>query len=273
MSSAKQKPVQLPAESEAQLQELVDKTHSPSMALKLWEKLSRDERARLGGDVDAAIRDHGSAGALYAAIYGCESPAESVVKAAAKLRLIDGDQRAELLQDIYLVEGHRGAGVVPVLDGLPERIETDIKKAKTDYRLVLVEGSGIRWMFWDGQYLDIDWSSQSKAWEFLWELARAASGGIPLDRNCLASSEKVSIKERSRGLRDALRKSEALKKISKSFIELLMSEEKDTYRIDLPKSQIWQRRVTRDGWEVEMDDAADHALEALAAQIKPKNVS
>lgn len=252
MTGTENEPKRLDSEHQARLQELVDKTHGPSMALMMWKRLSADERTKLGGHDVSAVEGFASAGDVYRKLHG-GSPAEAVVKAAAKLKLIDGDTRAEMLGEIYRVEGHRGAGSVPYLDVAPEHAVTEIHNAMAENRLVLVDGSGIHSLIWEGKHIDVEWSKNPRAWEFLWVLALNASRGRAVDEYCFAKGARP-LKERLQGLKRVLTKTQEIEELSKPLISLICQPDKESYQISLPSDQIWVRCLIGDRLDYGFED-------------------
>jgi hypothetical protein len=221
------------------------------MALKMWEMLNRSEKQKLGGNGVTDAKGFTSAVQVYQAVHG-GSPAEAAVKAAERLKFIDINTRAELLDEIYELEGHRGAGTVPYLDLLPEHADHELTNAISDYRLVIVEGSGIRCVYWEGQVIDFDWCEHQKPWEFLWELTRAACRGRDIDSYCLGFGSRP-LKERLQGLKRALKKSPEALSVAEPLLSLIRSADTETYRLFVSRDQIWQRRLSGDRWEYEFE--------------------
>lgn len=268
MSGTENEPKQLSCENQARLQGLVDKTCRPAMVLKMWERLDTEERQKLGGNGVADVKGFASAGDVYCKLYG-GSPAEAVIKAAARLKLIDGDTRAELLRELYRVEGHRGAGSVPFLDVVPEHADAELKNAIAANRLVIVEGSGIRCLVWDGEHIDIEWSKNPRAWEFLWEMVLAACRGRAVDRFSFGP-ETRPLKERLQGLKRALSKCSEIDELSKPLVSLISQPDKESYRLSVPSDKIWQRRLVGDRWELDFEDipSLDETIHSERAKLK-----
>lgn len=268
MNDMENQPVEMCPELQPKFQEIVEKTHLPDMIPHMFKKLNSEEKHALVGSGETDVASYASAGEVYRAIHG-GSPAEAIVKAAAKLKLIDGETRAELLREIYRVEGHRGSSAVPYLDVAPEHAEIELKNAIAENRLVIFEGSGIHCLIWEGRHIDNEWSKNPRAWEFMWELVLAASRGRAVDKFSFGP-ETRPLKERLQGLKRALSKSPDIEELSKPLISLICQPDKESYRLSLPSDQVWLRRLNGDRWEYEFEDipSLNKIIEAERSKLR-----
>jgi hypothetical protein len=133
-------------------------------AIRLWERiLTEAERQRLGGDLEIAWRQHGTAG-MWMKLRGVSLP-RAVVDVACELNFIDDRTRRWLLREV---------GEVP--DDPAEALDTAVASGD----LVLVEQP--REAYWRGQPISVDWEKRSALWDFFWELCRHAKAGQAIDR-------------------------------------------------------------------------------------------
>jgi len=154
----------------------------PAMcAARLWERsLSQQERERLGGDLETAYRQLGTAG-MWATLRGVTRH-RAVVEVAQELGFLRTKDYEWLLHEIG-----------EILDA-----EEALSDAITSGDFVLVERP--REAYWDGETIDIDWNQHNSLWEFLWELGRDGKAGQPVDRFTFGESahRDVVTKRKSR---------------------------------------------------------------------------
>jgi hypothetical protein len=152
----------------------------------LWERvLTEAERRRLGGDLERAWREHGTAG-MWRKLRGVSLP-RAVVEVACELNLMDERTRGWLLREL---------GEAP--DDPAEALEAAIATGD----LVLVEHP--RAVYWRGQVLGVDWRSRSRMWDFFWELCLHAKAGKAIDHTTFDTKDlDIVAKQKSRlcGLR------------------------------------------------------------------------
>lgn len=149
-------------------------------ALHLWERhLTPEERDRLGGDVELAFRKRGTAG-MWVALHGVTWQ-RAVVDVAHKIGfLCDSDHQWLLRETGELRTGDEAYEHAIVANGLVLNEDTHE-------------------VFWRGEQIDIDWS-QEALWVFVWELARHAKAGRPIDSTTFGgrASHKVVAHRKSR---------------------------------------------------------------------------
>lgn len=132
-------------------------------AERLWARhLTPQERARLGGDVQTAYEQLGTAG-MWAKLRPV-TPYRAVVDVAGKLGFLRTEDAEWLLGEI----------------GESLDAEQAIAIAVTQDDLVMAERP--RAAYWNGAPINIDWHQLSASWEFFWELVRHAKVGQPIDR-------------------------------------------------------------------------------------------
>ena len=218
----------------------------PALTGVLYDKLLLAGIDNLPADRTEAAKELSGAGHLWHAVFG-HPPNESVIRAAKRLGLIDGEKSRALLKLLYKAE-RRSETLVATLTGMPEQVEQEIEDAAVGHRLVAVHGDTIRLAWWDGQPLDVDWDSQDKAWQFLWTLVKCALRRRHLSRDMLGQRATVgTAKDQRRRLMDALRDALGSDPLLEEINTLIRAgNEAGTYRLELKPAEIWARRYDGD---------------------------
>ena len=143
-------------------------------AERLWERhLTPQERARLGGDVQAAYKQFGTRG-MWSELRGV-TPYRAVLDVAEKLGLLRIEDYKWLLCEI----------------GESLDVDEALSVAIAQGDLVLVERP--RAAYWNNEEISIDWNRHGAHWEFFWELGRQAKAGQPIDRFTLSENAHADI--------------------------------------------------------------------------------
>lgn len=151
-------------------------------AARLWERvLTERDHQQLGGDLEKAWREHGTAG-MWAKLRGV-SVERAVVDVARELNFLDDQTRRWLLRE---------------LGEIHDDPEEAIAMAVTSVALVLVERP--RTAYWQGQTIPVDWDRYSAPWDYLWELCLHAKAGQSIDHTTFPTSSDVAFvtKQKSR---------------------------------------------------------------------------
>ena len=144
------------------MQEISLRVQTANTANDLWVKVfSPQERARLGDDLEVAYRRGGPV-RMWATVYGC-SDVRAVIDMAHKLNHLNSGDREWLLKEAD-----------ELLDA-----EEAFEYAIANNELVL--NSQTREVYWNGDLIEIDWFRFDANWTFVWELARHAKAGRPVD--------------------------------------------------------------------------------------------
>lgn len=183
-------------------------------ARRLWDEvLTQSERQRLGGDLEALYRRHGTAG-IWMKLRGV-SLGRAVVEVACELGLATEQSCGRLLR---------------ALGELQDDPDAMLQRAITAGDLVLVERP--RAAYWAGQRIALDWDNRSALWSFFWELCRSAKAGQPLDAADLgeeAPAQSVA-KQKSRLL--------AHPAFPTPLGDLIRPAGRGTQKLDLPAERI-----------------------------------
>lgn len=170
MTSTTQQPTQYSSRAFEKLREASLRVRTPNTAVDLWDKVfTPQERARLGGDLDAAY-ERGGAVRMWATVYGC-TDVRAVIDIAHKLNHLSPGDREWLLKESG---EHLNAE-----DAYEDAIQRD----------GLVLNSVAREVYWNGNPIGLNWSHEAK-WSFMWELARHAKTGLPIDSMTFGENKK-----------------------------------------------------------------------------------
>lgn len=131
-------------------------------AERLWERcLTSQDRERLGGDLEDAFKDHGTAG-MWMKLRGVTWQ-RAVVDVAKTLGFLTNENYEWLLGQIGEILG----------------IEEELSRAIAARDFVLVDRP--REAYWSGERIEIDWDRHEALWIFLWELGRQGKANRPID--------------------------------------------------------------------------------------------
>ncbi len=157
------------------LQETALRIRTPKTAYDLWiEVFSENQRQRLGGDVDTAYANGGSI-KMWSRVYGC-TEVRAVIEIAYLFNFLTPHHRKWLLAEFG------------------ELLDADAAYDDAISRNKLVLNSLTREVHWMGEPIEVDWSHEAK-WSFIWELAKHAKAGLPVDNTTFGgrkSSDYVS---------------------------------------------------------------------------------
>lgn len=143
------------------LQEAALRIRTPTTAYDLWaEVFSESQRQNLGGDFDTAYANGGSIG-MWSRVYGC-TKVRAVIEIASLFNLLTPHYREWLLAEFG------------------ELLDADAAYDDAILRNELVLNSLTREVHWMGEPIEVDWSHEAK-WSFIWELAKHAKAGLPVD--------------------------------------------------------------------------------------------
>lgn len=144
-------------------------------AALLWNRvLTPAERGQLGDDLGRAWSRSGTAG-MWQRLRG-GSRGRAVVDVARALDLVSAKTQRWLLRE--LGERH-------------DDPECTFAEALAAGGLVLVETP--RAVYWEGRRVPIDWGRRNALWDFMWELARHAKKGLPIDRETFSSARDDAV--------------------------------------------------------------------------------
>jgi hypothetical protein len=179
----------------------------------LWEcVLTQAERRRLGGDLEKAWRQGGTAG-MWMRLRGV-AVERAVVDVAWELNLMDDCTRRWLLRE---------------LGEAPDDPEEALQEAIASGAVVLVEQP--RAAYWRGQALSVEWGKRSALWNFLWVICEYAKAGKAIDHTTFNAADPAIIakqKSRLRGLRG----------FPRSLAALIQPCGRYTQKLNLPPLQI-----------------------------------
>ena len=143
------------------LQEAALRIRTPMTANDIWfEMFTEIQRERLGGDFDAAYAKGGSI-KMWSRVHGC-TEVRAVIEIAYLFDFLTPHVREWLLAE---------AG---------ELLDADAAYDDAILRNELVLNSLTREVHWMGESIELDWSHDAK-WSFIWELAKHAKTGLPID--------------------------------------------------------------------------------------------
>jgi hypothetical protein len=143
------------------MRETVMRVRTLNTAYDLWWKVfTPEQRAHLGGSFEAACRRDGAI-RMWATVHGC-SYLRAVIDIAHKLNHLSSGEREWLLRE--------SGELLNADEAFEDAIQRD----------GLVLNSVTREIYWNGELIKIDWFHEAK-WTFIWELARHAKAGLPID--------------------------------------------------------------------------------------------
>jgi len=183
-------------------------------ARDLWEHvLTEAERQRLGGHLETAWRQHGTAG-MWQKLRRV-SAGRAVVDVARELGFLDERRHRWLLRE---------------LGEDPEDPAEALKAAIASAALVLVEHPPAA--YWQGQPIGVDWERRSTLWAFFWELSWHAKAGQGVDRWTFGKEAHRDIvaKQKSRLL--------ALAGFPQALGDRIKPMGRGTQKLDLPPERI-----------------------------------
>ena len=170
MTSTTQKTTEVSPRAFQKIQETALRVRIPNTAYDLWEKVfTPQERARLGDDLEAAYRS-GGAIQMWVTVYGC-TYVRAVIDIGHKMNHLGSGDREWLLREF----GEH----LTAEEAFEDAIQHD----------GLVLNSFTREIYWNGERIEIDWSHAAK-WAFMWELARHAKAGLPIDSMTFGENKK-----------------------------------------------------------------------------------
>lgn len=218
---------------------------SVATAQLVWDNmLTPSEREQLGGDFKNCINKYKSALAVWQKVRPM-SDDRAIVKISYGTELISKGVYRWLLDDVngreLKLTTSRRKGLKPI-DPEYDPIE-QIENAVNDHRLVLVEGSGFRRVYWEGTRVEQDWTKHEKSWELLKELARQAKKQRGVDRHNLngAYGDRTIVPRRSR-----------LKKlIPANLDDLIASMGRGEYKLQMPRTDICVLELEADQFDLD----------------------
>jgi len=201
----------LSAAVEKKLQEAETRVRTTNTAIELWEKVfTEKDRKRLGGNLEKAF-EKDRALKMWKALHGCTN-VRAIIDIAFAVNFLTSAHREWLLRETGEIRDAEAA------------FEDSITRND------LVLNSHTREIFWKGELIELKKSHEFK-WTFLWELARHAKAGLPVD-HMTYSSENMDYVSKT--------KSE-LAKTPGFPIELIVLIERcgtGTQKLELPPEQI-----------------------------------
>lgn len=123
-------------------------------ALRMWERISEDDRQRLGGEFCSAFETWRGAVGMWMELRGV-SYTRGVIEVAYEIGSLDIPTRDWLLREIGEPE-----------DDEDRKLDTAIATSA----LVLLADP--RQAFWRGEVIDVDWDDKAASWSFFCELAK-----------------------------------------------------------------------------------------------------
>ena len=162
------------APSDAALKKLKEtdlRVRVPNIACALWsEVFSEEEKKRLGGDLDNAYANGGVV-AMWTRLHGC-TEVRAVIEIAFRFNLLTPQHREWLLLETG------------------ELLDADAAYQDAILHNELVLNSLTREVYWKKEPIKIDWSHEAK-WSFMWELAKHAKTGLPIDSTVFGERKSV----------------------------------------------------------------------------------
>ena len=153
------------------LEESAIRIRTPNAAYDLWQKVfTEPERARLGGDLASAYRT-GGAIRMWVTVYGC-TDVRAVIEVANKLGWLPNETEYRWL-----------------LKEAGELLNAEEAFEDAIWRNELVLNSLTREIYWMGEPTEIEGSHEAK-WAFMWELAKHAKLGRPVDAMTFGENKK-----------------------------------------------------------------------------------
>lgn len=153
------------------LQETALRVRVPNIACALWsEVFSEEEKKRLGGDLDNAYANGGVV-AMWTRLHGC-TEVRAVIEIAFRFNLLTPQYREWLLLETG------------------ELLDADAAYQDAILHNELVLNSLTREVYWRQKSIDIDWLHEAK-WSFMWELAKHAKTGLPIDSTVFGERKHV----------------------------------------------------------------------------------
>jgi hypothetical protein len=203
----------LSSEAQEELQTTFHRIRAAVSAAWLWDRvLTEAERRRLGGNLEPAWREHGTAG-MWRKLRGVSLP-RAVVEVARELNLMDERTRVWLLREL---------GEAP--DDPAEALEAAIASGD----LVLVERP--REAYWRGQLLGVDWERRPVMWDFFWQVCRQAKVGQAVDHTTFNAADLDIVAHQKSRLRGLLG-------FPRDLGALIRPAGRYTQKLDMPRSQI-----------------------------------
>jgi hypothetical protein len=197
-----------------QLEELAVKLKNRTCAFRLWEGVfTQAERDRLGGDVETAWRQYGTAGMWL------------------QLRRVSRNRAfADVTRSLNLIDEATHRRLLRELGEIHDDPEEGIEAAVASGALVLVEGR--REAYWAGKPIPGKWRRRSAVWDFFVLLAKRSKAGLTVDHTHFPSSKNrgIATKQKSRLT--------SLVGFPQDLADHMISAGRYTHRIDLPATQI-----------------------------------
>lgn len=128
-------------------------------AQRLWDRLTPEERRRLGGDLVAAYDRYGRTVGMWKELRGV-SQHRAIIEAAYQAGLTDEATKNWLLREI---------------GELDSTTEATIETAVASGAIVLVERGRVA--YWKGDRIGVSWPKHPALWEFFWLLCAQAKVG------------------------------------------------------------------------------------------------
>lgn len=180
----------------------------------LWARhLTPRDQQRLGGDIGRAYAEGGTTG-MYMRVRGCTRE-RAVLEIAKTINLLADGDYAWLMQEY----GESLTGEEAFEDAIG--------------RNALVLNDHTRQVFWKGDAVMVNWTHEAK-WTFIWELARHAKKGLPIDSMTFCENanrdQKVVAKRKNR-----LGKEEGFPSELKDLIKVVGQ---GTQKLQVPPDQI-----------------------------------
>lgn len=218
---------------------------SAATAQLVWDRmLTPSEREKLGGDSKNCINKHRSALVMWKQVRPMSDDL-AIVRIAHGVGLISETEYRWLMNDVkgreLNIASSRQGGVGAVYpEDDPNRQITD---AVAKHTLVLVEGSGFRRVYWEGERLSQDWTKHEKSWELLKELAQQAKNQRGVDRHNLngAHGDRTIVPRRSR-----------LKKLIPAKLDdLIASMGRGEYKLQMPRTKVCVLKLVADQFDID----------------------
>jgi hypothetical protein len=215
----------------------------------VWDRmLNDDERRELGGDLPAAYEKYKGTLGIWRAVTK-ESLPWAVLRTAAGIGLLMDSERAWL--ELWLRKADPTLPAQRRVEAGQENaagpdLNVQIRNAIQTHRLVLVHGTGIKLVFWDGRRVAVDWSGSPKLWEFFLTLCENAQRGRQSDWEDFGVPfvQRDTIKHRRSRLGTTPQFPANLN------ASIVPGEERGTVCMTLASSEIHVRDVGSDGWLV-----------------------
>jgi hypothetical protein len=228
-------------------------------AKSLWENvLTERQRNAFGGNFLKTIDEFGTVGMM--AIVWKTTRALAELDAAWALGLIRKIEYMHRFKVIAPFEASTSRSKIETpMNGKDGRrkgaVQDTIERAKEANKLVVVFGAGYRKVYFRDKDIGGDWTEKNKVWMFFWQLAKAASDNLGVDRQDTESDTARTFQQTRYRLG---------KKLPSRLNALILAGDTGEYRLTLSKDQVEVFEISA-GDEVDLDEEDGNLASAIAA--------